>query len=250
MVDSELNQQFTNRAFLYGDGFFESVFINKNDVPLWNLHAERIENAAQALVFENIDTELIRKSVLELATKTKSPFKRARISIFRESGGLYTPTSRNVEFVVEIKPLPKSIISWPSDGIILGVSTYTKPIQPFSLFKSINSQLYVLAAIEKQNLGFDEMILLNQNEIVCECISSNIFWVEDEKLFTPSLSTGCVSGVMRSHLLKTCLAKGIATEEVESAIPSMPSEIFFNQCSSRHNTGQNFQWPSLGSIVY
>ncbi|MCB0737997.1 MAG: aminotransferase class IV [Bacteroidetes bacterium] len=224
--EKELTIPFLNRAFLYGDGFFESIFIHSDKMPLWHLHAERIKNAAEILQFQNINILKVLESIENLTEVTKGSFKRARISFFRENGGLYTPTSRNAEFVIEIKPIAKDIKALPTDGITLGISSYQKAVQPFGSFKSLNSQLYVLAGIEKQKLGFDELILFNHYHAITECISSNIFWFENEELFTPSLKTGCVNGVMRKHVLEVCKKQGIKVYEVETDLPHSVSEMF------------------------
>jgi branched-chain amino acid aminotransferase len=45
-------------------------------------------------------------------------------------------------------------------------------------------------------------LVLNQHERICDATIANIFWVKDEKIFTPSLGEGCVAGVMRKKILE------------------------------------------------
>ena len=69
-----------------------------------------------------------------------------------------------------------------------------------SAFKTLSSLPYVLASNEKNNSHFGELVLTDTDLNVSECTSSNIFWIEDDRLFTPPLETGCVDGIMRKQI--------------------------------------------------
>ena len=63
---------------------------------------------------------------------------------------------------------------------------------------------YVIGAQERDLHNMEELIILDHEENLSECIASNLFWIKDEKVFTPTLSTGCINGVMRTQMKKWC----------------------------------------------
>ena len=48
----------------------------------------------------------------------------------------------------------------------------------------------------------DDCIILNDEGRVSETISSNIFIIKGNKLYTPSLAEGCIPGIMRDIVCK------------------------------------------------
>jgi branched-chain amino acid aminotransferase len=58
-----------------------------------------------------------------------------------------------------------------------------------------------MAAVWAQENKLDDAFILNSHERICDATIANIFWIKDNKIFTPALSEGCVSGVMRRRIL-------------------------------------------------
>jgi branched-chain amino acid aminotransferase len=81
---------------------------------------------------------------------------------------------------------------------------------------------YVLAAREARMRGWHDALMLNTDGRVVECSSSNIFLVKDKRILTPSLSEGCLPGVMR----------GLVLEEFSSEVGLAPYEqpIGLDEC--------------------
>jgi branched-subunit amino acid aminotransferase/4-amino-4-deoxychorismate lyase len=77
-----------------------------------------------------------------------------------------------------------------------------KPMNVLSALKSSNALLYVLASNFAKENSFDDVVLLNAAGRVCEATSSNLFVIKDEKIFTPSVTEGCVEGVLRTVLFE------------------------------------------------
>ena len=50
--------------------------------------------------------------------------------------------------------------------------------------------------------GFQEALLLNSKGEIAECTMSNIFWVIQGQIYTPSLSCGLLPGIMRAFVIE------------------------------------------------
>jgi len=66
---------------------------------------------------------------------------------------------------------------------------------------------------EAQQVGYDEVVLLNERGEVAECTAANIFCVHDDEVATPPLSSGCLEGVTRSVVLEVAPRAGIVLSE-------------------------------------
>ncbi len=67
--------------------------------------------------------------------------------------------------------------------------------------KSMNYLNNILAKRAALDLGFDESLFLNEKGEVVECSVSNIFWYQDNVLYTPSEECGCLPGTTRDYIL-------------------------------------------------
>jgi branched-subunit amino acid aminotransferase/4-amino-4-deoxychorismate lyase len=61
--------------------------------------------------------------------------------------------------------------------------------------------------------GFDDAILMNDRGYIAEATSANIFWVKNNKLYTPSMRSGCLDGMTRRIVLDFAKKDKIQTVE-------------------------------------
>jgi len=214
MPEEELRLPLTNRAFQYNDGFFETIMVVKGRLRFWQDHVARMREAAFALrlelpsIFFSVEFE---EQLLELArTFGALTNGRLKLKVWRAGAGLYTPQTNEVVWLAMAQaatPVPEKSIQV---GVCHGITTLFSPL---SHFKGPNAPLYVLAGVEKQERGVDDLVLLNRQQIVAELISSNLFWIRDNVLYTPAMDTGCVNGILRRNILRHCQVAGIKVRE-------------------------------------
>ncbi len=232
-----------NRGFRYGDGLFESMRFLKGKLKFPEMHIDRIQKGMKLLKFDNcslIDTWFIREKVEELIRRNKTGADaRIRLTVFRDSEGLYSPVSNKFAYLLEIQKLEESQYVLNKKGFIIDVfDEIPKPVNAFSNLKTCNAMVYVLAGIYKNQNDLDEVLILNQHGFLCESVSSNVFVVYDRKLYTPALNEGCIAGVMRQVVIR--LAKENNIELVEAQInPDIlneADEVFLT------NAAKGIQW--------
>jgi branched-chain amino acid aminotransferase/4-amino-4-deoxychorismate lyase len=59
-----------------------------------------------------------------------------------------------------------------------------------------------MAGTMKQQWQVDDVVLFDEEGHIAECLNSNIFWIKENTIFTPSLETGCIEGIMRKQIFK------------------------------------------------
>ena len=84
---------------------------------------------------------------------------------------------------------------------------------PLTSFKTANKLHQVLARAEADAAHAQEAILLNTAGNVAEGTTSNVFWINNGKLFTPPLPAGALPGVTRATVLELCVKMNIPCRE-------------------------------------
>lgn len=211
---NELNISLSNRAFKYGDGVFETIKVVRKEPLFYTQHLNRLVFALNTLKI-NYNLEFLKVEMLQKITRLLNANKyfsavRIRITIYRNGEGLYTPESNEMQYLIEATELDSELYQLDKKGLKLGIYTETKKnYSNFSSFKTINSLPYILAGIYKTENNFDECLLQNDNNELIEGISSNIFILKGNSLFTPAINAGCIKGIMREIVVNIALSKNI-----------------------------------------
>ena len=214
LPDAELLLPLTNRAFQYNDGFFETVIIRQGKLSFWKTHEQRMQEAAKALGLQLpplFFSHEFADRLLELATHQQAlSHGRLKLKVWRSGAGLYTPETNEVDWLVTVNPATPLVTTPLQVGVCQQTNTVYSPL---SHFKGPHAPLYVLAGLEKKASAKDDMLLLDRQGAVAEFISSNIFWLRTEVLYTPPLETGCINGVLRRSIINWCQQRQVQLTE-------------------------------------
>lgn len=201
------------RALYYGDALFETMRMFDGCLPFLNRHWERLASGMQILGFDlsdDWDAEFFDTQIQRISPSNA----RVRLTVWRSPGGRYAPMKNVPQFLISAESLPTAKPEWLASGLEIGICHSVRlPVDAFSNLKTLNAPRYVAAARDAMANGWDEALLLNAYERVCEATSSNVFWWEDGQLCTVPLSEGCVAGVFRNFLLETMPNLGISVME-------------------------------------
>lgn len=192
----------TSSAALYGKGIFTSLAIYDSTPFLWEKHWRRLrENSAKlGIDLHNFDKETVRTALSQIILHNNLEKGRARLTFFDESPSkIWNVDSKNTTNLL----ITTADFQTTNNVFTLTVSPF--PINsksPLANVKSCNYIENLLALEEARKRGFDEAIRLNEKDEIVSASMANIFWVKDEKIFTPSLETGCLSGTTREFLME------------------------------------------------
>ncbi|HWI54796.1 MAG TPA: aminotransferase class IV, partial [Desulfobacteria bacterium] len=79
--------------------------------------------------------------------------------------------------------------------------------------KSQNFLNNILAKIWAKESNYSDAVLLSTEGWVAESTVSNVFFIKDDKLFTPGLKVGLLPGITREYILQTVRRAGIEYAE-------------------------------------
>ena len=218
-----------NRAFRYGDGIFETIRLMKGEIMYFEKHLARLSRSMDLLGMNPNDDLTFHNLYLSIRhldqVNNLKGNGRIRLEVFRNDGGLYTPHSNDVSYLIETSPVSGTEYILNETGLKIEVYTdIKKPVSRLSNLKSCNALYYVMAGLYKNSLNTGDCLVLNTDSRIAEAISSNIFLVDSGKVFTPSLSEACVAGIMRETVIEhlqmhriPIIEKGITIEDLLKA---------------------------------
>jgi len=233
LSSTEWNIHSGSRAFLYGDGVFESIRI-KNGLPI-NLenHIKRLFQGAEAIkirIPSHFTSDFFDVRIRELCKRSEIYLGGwCRLSIDRVDGGRFRPQANEAQFFIEVAPINDNEFVLNTKGWEIDIyTTLRKPHNFLSNFKLKNALLFVMASIEAQELQLDDVLICNTAGAIIESASSNLFVVAQGNLYTPSIEEGCLAGTMRMQVINLAIEYGMRVYESSISHKSLldADEIF------------------------
>ena len=226
-----------NRAFHYADGLFESIRVVNGKACFLDAHWTRLVEGMKVLRIEQpkgLDEGSLVTCITRLVEACGLPNGRLRLTVFRDSPGYFRPRSHEGGFTLELKPVPSPNYILNHQGLTVDLyPEMRKAVNMLSVNKTLNCQLYVMASLWCMERGLDDCLLQNDRGNIIESSSGNLFIVSNGVLYTPSLSDGCIGGVMRMQIINLAIANGIKVYECSLNPQNLlaADELFFTNAS-------------------
>ncbi len=195
----------SDRGLLLGDGLFETIAVF-NGKPIWLAdHLDRLSHGALALALP-CDRPRTEAAISEVLTAAQHRHGILRVTLTRGAGvrGL-AADGRSPSLLVTFAP-------WTAGTFFTPVKLVTSAIRrnetsPASRLKTLSYIDNILAAREAAAAGADDALFLNTRGHVASTTIANIFILRGNRLSTPRLSDGVLSGIARAKLLAIAQAE-------------------------------------------
>lgn len=153
---------------------------------------------------------------LTLSANNLNQQARIRVNVFRQDGGLYTPRTNEVDFLIEVNPMKEKY-----NGVVEIELFKDFPLASglLSTIKTNNRLINVLGSIYAKENNYQNCILINEKKELVEALNANIFLVKGNELLTPSLDTGCINGIIRKKLIEAIEKHEVFTVKEMSISP-------------------------------
>lgn len=207
-----------DHGFLYGDGIYETMRAYEGVVFMFDEHLERLFRSASLIdLGVPISPEKIRKAVYKTMKANRVKEAVIRITVSRGAGpvGLdpvLCPTPTFVIFAGQFREYPGQFYR---KGVRIAIAdtrrNYSRALDP--RIKSLNFLNNILAKIEAKKKGAYEAVMLNHRGYLAEGTISNIFFINNRVLCTPSVKVGILDGITRNIILNAARELQIETRE-------------------------------------
>lgn len=211
-----------NRAFLYGDGVFETIKVAHGKVLFLEDHYFRLMATMRIVrmkipvtfTMEFFEAELLKTAAANSCTDAA----RVRCTVYRNTGGYYLPQTNTVSYHIQATALSSASYTLSTEPYEVDLyKDFYVSKQLLSTLKTTNKMLHITGSIYAQENGLQNCLLLNEEKSVVESLQGNLFLRTGNTVITPPLSEGCLNGIMRKQLLRI-LAKNENYHVFEQAI--------------------------------
>lgn len=231
-----------NRAFHYADGIFESIRVVNGRPAFLDAHWARLVEACKVLRIEphpRLDRDQLAGHITTLVEMNGIANGRCRLTVYRDADGHYRPTAHRAGFTIELKQSEHDIYTLNPRGLMVDIyPDIRKPVNVLAVHKTLNCQYYIMASLWSAQRGLDDCLLQNERGNIIESSSGNLFIVSNGVLYTPSLTDGCLGGIMRMQIINLAIANGIKVYECSLNPQNLlaADELFFT------NAIRGIQW--------
>lgn len=201
-----------DHGFLVGDGVFETLVVRSGVPFAGHEHYVRLRHSCETTGLACISEDLYIQSLLAVVEANGLTDARVRITLTSGEGPLGSDRGTGVGTMLVVatplKPWPLTEQVW--------LAPWTRNTQSaLAGVKSVSYGENVRALLFAKQRGAGEALVGNEKGELCEGTGSNIFVVQNGRLLTPALSSGCLAGITRALTLKACAHAGIACEEAD-----------------------------------
>lgn len=188
-----------DRGLLLGDGLFETMAVRDGKIINPSSHLARLHQGMTIISLDiNHDFLSALHQTIDANDMTNGSL---RLTVTRG------PAARGIAIPDRSEPtvMITATQSLPDQGpvtAIIAQSTRRNEFSPLSRCKNLNYLDNILAETEAKKTGADTAILLNTKGLIAETTSSNIFWVNNEQLYTPPASDGALPGTCREKIIR------------------------------------------------
>jgi len=222
-----------NRSFRYGDGFFETMKMANGKIILEDYHFERLFSSLELLQFEKQDyftQKYLAQQITGLAKENDHlKLSKIRLTIFRSNGGLYDPENFFPNYIIQTSKYNTADNQLNENGFVVDIfKNSRKACDNYSHIKSNNYLPYTMAALWAKKNNLNDALILNAYSRIADATIANLFILKGGILKTPTLTEGCINGVMRRYLLECMQAKGMQIEETSLSVDDVltAAEVF------------------------
>lgn len=219
-ADAALSLQ--DRGYHLGDGIYETMRIHKGK-PLWfEEHWNRLQRSADyAFLPISFAKEEVLQVMLKMASQMEGTSSVMRMSLSRVAGqrGLAFAEGYPVNLCVMASPAPEW---YPAKPLRLKLSGNPRSVGGVEWSHKAPQFLHAIREFHLAQLeGFDDFLWRDDQNLVLEASSSNIFVRIGGVLLTPPTDGSILPGICRSKILGMSGMDGLRVEECSISVQDL-----------------------------
>ncbi len=204
-----------DEAFLRSRAAFETTRVYAGRPFKLEEHLARLAGSAARVEIGRIDTEELARLAGLALEAASAPDAMLRLFVTPGRNGATSPTQ-----VAMVSTLPEGLDELRERGIRLvsiqlGLDPTLRASAPWLLggVKSTSYAVNMAAEAEAKRRGADDAVFLGSGDVVLEGPVTNVWWRDDDVLYTPALELGILAGVTRATLVEEAAAAGYEVRE-------------------------------------
>jgi branched-chain amino acid aminotransferase len=189
----------TDHGLTVGDGVFEAIKVVNGEPFALTSHLDRLARSAAGMGLPVVDDAACRAGVAAVLDGQDLPLGRIRITY---TGGPAPLGSGRGDAAPTLVVVADHMDEWPATTAVATVPWPRNERGALAGLKTTSYAENVVALAEAKRRGATEAVFANLAGHLCEGTGSNVFYVVDGELRTPTLASGCLAGVTRGLVLE------------------------------------------------
>jgi branched-chain amino acid aminotransferase len=206
-----------------GDGVFEVLKVVEGRPFAVDPHLERLTRSARGLGLPDPDLDAVRRGMAAVLEGERLTLGRVRITW---TGGLAPLGSDRGEGPSSLVVIAAPMDPWPDTAAVCTVPWPRNERGALAGLKTTSYGENVRALAIARAHDSSEAVFANLRGHLCEGTGTNVFYVVDGELRTPSLASGCLAGITRALVLEWYGATEV--DEPIEVLTEQASEIFLS----------------------
>ena len=182
-----------------GDGVFEVLKVVDGRPFAVDLHLERMRRSARGLGLPDPDVDAVRRGMAAVLEGEPLTLGRVRITW---TGGLAPLGSDRGDGPSSLVVIAAPMDPWPDTAAVCTVPWPRNERGALAGLKTTSYGENVRALAHARMHDCSEAVFANLQGHLCEGTGTNVFYVVDGELRTPSLASGCLAGITRALILE------------------------------------------------
>ena len=210
----------SDHGLTVGDGVFEAIKVVDGLPFALDLHLARLHRSAAGLGLPEVDEAAVRRGIAAVLSDGELPLGRLRITV---TGGPAPMGSGRGDAAPTVIVVADTMTPWAETTAVATVPWPRNERGALAGLKTTSYAENVVALAEAKRRGATEAVFANLAGHLCEGTGSNVFYVVDGELRTPTLASGCLAGVTRGLILEWYGGREV-DEPIE--VVAQASEVF------------------------
>lgn len=196
------NISFNSELCKFGIGLFETIKVTNRPID-FDIHMDRIFNSIKELNLNiKLERKFIENEILNYIENNNIINKALRLTVFDEG---YNISTRDILYTQDMY----------IRGFKLNISPIKRGNSILYKHKTTNYFENIYTKNYANENGFDDGIFLNSEGTILECSMSNIFFIKDDIVLTPSSNLPILNGTKKKRIIEACQELNIKVEETE-----------------------------------
>lgn len=201
-----------DRLFLFGYGLFETLKVSSLGIELPDSHWQRMNQGSQLLGLSIPPYLEWIKQINNFISQHNYEYSYPYAIRVTLSGG--SPTlGIQPQLFFNTREIPYTLHDYEQGFRVVFLSTTRSENSILTKIKSTNYLENILAREEALRSHAQEGLWTNTQGYITEGTISNVFFIKNNVLYTPSLECGCLAGTRRNVVMQLASDLGISVQE-------------------------------------
>jgi branched-subunit amino acid aminotransferase/4-amino-4-deoxychorismate lyase len=204
---------------------FETFLAIGDRVVFLDDHFDRLERGARLIDLSlPFPRATIIKWIHAANLKNRAEIKKIRVTVTAGDSAFWAGRASKSKIIIIVTDY-----CLPEKSFRLTVSPFR--VDRHSPFRNVKTLSFIIEMTSRKkayHISYDDSLLLNRSGYIAETSSANIFWVKNGVLSTTPLSSGCLDGMTRKHILLIAKDNNIPTRITNVTLKNLlkADEIF------------------------